>query len=444
MPCLICKACDHTLKECNDASIGNTIDEIKSICMRMIALQEEPGNVDNTTILIAELTTYVEKLPNPMLKSIIYNTRFFQYIPTGGLLIFDRNTDYGERIGYTDVTGAKPELMGKVLYLFLSNARREYPIEFFKKDHHVRRLWFKHEVYWHTLSKKLTKEVAIHNQLKYPRLIEECYMNWLNALKTDAENLLHRACDKFTMRSNRYSGYSLQIKGAKEVEFHARHNDYRYEVLKGVQYSEREGFYIKKHIMEHLISLYNGSIEYSYTDVDRIQLVVHNVPEHAPEQQLKLYAPRPRPAPAPAPQPAPQPAPILNQILAEIVYMRYQELVQQRQQQPLVAPRPALRKFNIQIESTKKVAGAECTSFDCPICMDTKTETKKERPAKMVMNCGHEFCGSCTTQYLNDYRSKTSDPVCPLCRGVIKKIGISNSRCKMNKEFVVNLRDICT
>lgn len=412
MPCLICKSCEHTLKDCNAASIHHTMDEIKSICMRMIALQEEPGNVNDTTILIAELTTYVEKLSSPMLKSIIYNSRFFQYAPRG-LLIFDRNTDYGERAGYTDVAGTKHELMGKVLYLFLSNARREYPIEFFKKDHDVRRLWFKEEVYWHTLSRKLTKEVAIHNQLKYPRLIEDCYMSWLDALKTDAENLLRRACDNFTIHSNPQSSYTLSIKGTEEVEFHARHNDYRYEVLKGVQYSEREGFYMKKHIMEHMISLYNGSIEYTYSDVDRIQLVVHNVPEHAPELQLKLYAHGTIHAPAAQPAAAP-------------------------------APRPPLRKFNIQIESTKKGADSGCTSFECPICMDTKTETKKERPAKMVMNCGHEFCGSCTTQYLNDYRNKTTLPVCPLCRGVIKKIGISNSRCKENKEFVVHLRDICS
>ena len=402
MPCSLCKHSNHTLITCNDVSIHNKIDEITSICVRMVNLSENTGTLQiqyDTTELLSQLTAYLKRLSCPMLKSILYNKRIFKYTPNEQY-DFDRNTDYTRGIGHIDVSGSKIKLIGKVMYLFLTNSRREYPIEFLKKNYYTRKLWFEQQLYWYAVSIGLSENAAIDYKSRYS-LLNRCYIHWIIALKQDSDDLIKQSFDNFRLNAVDHTEYNLCTTRTRnnELNFHAIHNQHGFDALNGVQYGQLEGLYLKKKIMEHLLSLYGDSIDYSYGEGHTIVLHVNNIPEQVPDQQIILSDSPP-------------------------IY------------RPQSTP-TNLRKLNIDIVLDKQIAA--CDIFECPICIDTKTD----KQGIVRLNCGHEFCGCCTNHLLNDYRSKTSQPACPLCRGAICQITLKNSDILEDKKLVQNLHNIC-
>lgn len=439
MPCSLCKNVNHTLKECTDISIQTKINEISSICVRMVSLPEDTGTFQlqlDTDNLLNQLTTYVNSLSHSMLKSILYTKRAFRYIPTEQYS-YDRNGDYSRGYDHPDVSGNKKTLVGKIILLFLTNTRREYPIEFLKKDYFVRKLWFEKQMYCDALSSNLSDIAARDYQLRYPRLVDKCYIAWISALTRDSEELIKKSLDNFRLNAVSRSEYDLCISRNRENElnFHQVHNQHCFQALYSIKYNQLEGLYIKKKIMEHLISQYNGSIHYAYGARHTIVLDVNNIPERMPRHQLSLSIPteyrrRPQLMPQPVLLPMPQ---ISGDPDAQRLYIEEMLHVPNR---PPCAP-ANLRKLNIGIVLDKEFA--TCNTFDCPICMDTKTD----KDGIMRLNCSHEFCACCTTHFLNDYRSKTSKPACPLCRGVIHQITLKNSDILEDKEIIKNLHNIC-
>jgi len=121
--------------------------------------------------------------------------------------------------------------------------------------------------------------------------------------------------------------------------------------------------------------------------------------------------------------------------------------------QQVQLPVAQLRTFPIEIvvDNTPNCG----SSYYCVICLDTKTD----KDMQIVLSCNHEFCGSCTNEYLNDYRSKTSHPPCLLCRGAIHRIVIkqpvigsgeekadaaaTGATSEEDKEIIKNLQNIC-
>ena len=444
MPCSLCKNANHTLKECRDVSIYHTIDEITSICVRMVSLPEDAGRLQqqlDTNILLNQLTTYVKRLSCPMLKSILYNKRTFRYIPNEQY-IYDRNGDYARGYDNDAVNGNKKTLVAKVIYLFLTNTRREYPIEFLKKDHFVRKLWFEKQMYCSALASNLSESSAIYYQTRYPQLVDKCYIAWMSALAQDAEDLIKESLDSFG--PNPVSiGYDLCMSRNRdhELHFHEVRNEHSFQALLGIKYNQLDGLYTKKKILEYLISQYDGSINYTYGPRHTIVLDVSNIPERAPRHELMLVTNSIRrlgqgqDISRPAPRFVP-PA-NLNPVQLEVLqYILQQHPVQFAAAAAARAP-ANLRKLNIGIVLDKELA--TCDTFECLICMDTKTDQE----GIIRLNCTHEFCACCTSHFLNDYRSKTSNPACPLCRGVIQQITLKNSDVLEDKDIVQNLHNIC-
>lgn len=457
MPCTLCKNGNHTLTECSDVSIHTKIDEISSICISMISLPENATTLQDATELINRLTTYLNRLNAPMLKAIVCNTLFFKYIPNpGGEVIVDHYFNgYGPGCSKFDISGSKKVLISKVKYLFLTNTRRGHPIEFLKKNHHFRELWFGEETYSKCIKRGDPEEIAMRSKLRNPRLFETCYSAWLTALKQDSEELINQSFDNFRENNVSSSEFNLYVKRDKEANFHAIHNNYSNEVLDGVLYTGRDALYLKKKIMEYLISLYNGSIEYSYCEGETIVLRVNNIPEEVPLQGLSLSVPSQS---HPQPQIQIQPQPAFNAVHQPVVDPQFnldarliwviQQIMPGLQVDALfqaLAPAPVqvqsqpvnLRKLNIEVVIDKRQI-TNCLEFECSICMDNTKTTNDE---KLALSCNHELCGSCVVHYLNDYRSKTSHPTCPLCRAPIQKITAKNENIPWR--IIQDLHNIC-
>ena len=320
-----------------------------------------------------------------------------------------------------------------------------------KKNHHFRELWFGEETYSKCIKREEPEEIAMRSKLRNPRLFENCYSAWLTALKKDSEELINQSIHNFRENNVSSSEFNLYVKRDKEANFHAIHNNYSNEVLDGVLYTGRDALYLKKKIMEYLISLYNGSIEYSYCEGETIVLRVNNIPDQVPFQGLSLRAPS-----LPQPQRQRRPQPVFNDLHQPVVDPQFnldarliwviQQIIPGLQVDALfqaLAPvqvqgQPVnLRKLNIEVVTDKRQI-PNCLEFECSICMDNTKTTNDE---KLELSCNHELCGTCVVHYLNDYRSKTSHPTCPLCRAPIRKITVKNENIPWR--IIEDLHNIC-
>jgi hypothetical protein len=418
---------------------------------------------------------YVTQLSCPMLKSILYNTMFFKPIPTRDYN-FDPNYNFHKGCNYYSGTGSKTVLVGKVMNLFLSNIRREYPILFLKQSQRFRKVYFEHEIYWDKIACESSNVVAKNYASQHVKWLDTFYSQWIIHLKRDLEKLIKQSIDHFsenteeiivtgttynlhTMRDNERILYESYLEGDNSV------------YLRGINYNEREAYYLKKKLMEHMISLYGDAMEYSYNANEDILLRIHRIVADEPDQQLLLPQPRRLPLiqsrmpivdaaaaltnhdTATLQQlflflhemniasrqqhvavPIQQNIDYLHQVLIDYEnranVLRHQDRAQTNRQTS------GLRKLNIDIVMDNVEV---CSGFDCAVCLDTKTT----KDGHLVFSCKHEFCGSCTNQYLDDYRAKTTAPICPLCRGKIDSIVVKNPDMLENKGILNNLQNIC-
>ena len=369
MPCQLCKENDHTLLGCRDDSIQDRSDNITMMCARIITYTTE------TFEMLNELEDYVKNQTCTMLKAILYNTPEFN---TNGEVVFNG-------------AGKKVTLVGKVIYLFLSNARRKYATHFMYQSQSIRKTIFKRQIYWHKIADGFSEYVANANSTRTVVEVELAYSRWKTALKFDIKELIENAIDNSFMQMFAYATeFDLNIKDDNEFFIHQDYANTNINILREINYSDSESLYLKKKIVEHIISRrYSYLIEYVFTQNGHLRMFVRNQ-ENNPIQQ------------------------------------------QQEQQQS------NLKKLNIEIVLDKN-GTSECENFDCAICLDTKSD----KEGRIVLSCNHEFCGTCMNHSLNDYQSKTSLPACALCRGVIQKITVKNSEVLEEKEIVENLQNIC-
>lgn len=73
-------------------------------------------------------------------------------------------------------------------------------------------------------------------------------------------------------------------------------------------------------------------------------------------------------------------------------------------------------RFNIDI---KLINDIECSTYDCPICLNIK---KPE--TKCTTSCSHDFCTDCIISHI-DHTELRTNVCCPLCRQHIKTINVS-------------------
>lgn len=363
MPCALCKENDHSLLGCRDDSIQDTADEITMMCTRIISYPN--GTFDS----LNELEDYVKGLSCTMLKAILYNS---PEVNTNGETMFNGS-------------GKKVTLVGKVIYLFLSNMRRKHVTRFSSQSPYIRKIIFKRQIFWHKIADGFSDYVANQSATRSADEIEHSYSQWIIALKFDVNNLIETAIDNsFTQMFAYGTEYDLTQRGEEELYLHHFHRQYNISVLREINYCESESLYIKKRIIERIISRdYNVLIQYIFTANGRLRLFVHS-----------------------------------------------EENVVQHQQSNL-------KRLNIAIVLEEKTS--DCVNFDCAICLDPKSD----KEGRLVLSCNHEFCGTCMNHSLTDYRSKTSLPACALCRGVIEKIIVKNSDLLEDKEIVVNLQNSC-
>ena len=109
-----------------------------------------------------------------------------------------------------------------------------------------------------------------------------------------------------------------------------------------------------------------------------------------------------------------------DHIIVLVYYYLHHPPIQSTPLQPLVlAVEP--NKFNIHSFSQELLEESESNLFDCPICMESK-----ERQEKVLFNCNHEFCKTCTDLYLNHCLENTNSsfikPCCSLCRATITSV----------------------
>lgn len=366
MPCALCKENDHSLLGCRDDSIQDNADEITMMCTRIISYPN--GTFDS----LNELEDYVKGLSCTMLKAILYNTPEFN---ANGETLFNGS-------------GKKVTLVGKVIYLFLSNMRRKHVTRFSSQSPYIRKIIFKRQIFWHKIANGFSEYVANQSATRSADGIEQSYSQWITALKLDVNNLIVSAIDNSFMQMFAYgTEYDLNERGEEELYLHQFHRQYNINVLREINYCESESLYIKKRIIDRIISRdYSVLIQYIFIANGRLRLFVRseeNVVQHQQQQQSNL------------------------------------------------------KTLNIAIVLEKETS--DCVNFDCAICLDPKSD----KEGRMVLSCNHEFCGTCMNHYLTDYRSKTSQPACALCRGVIHKITVKNLDLVEDKEIVENLQNSC-
>lgn len=376
MPCPLCKDQNHTLMECRDDSIFETMDEITMNCTRIISYDR------NTLTLIYEMEEHVKKLSCVMLKSILYNTP-------------EINTDDD----YTfNGSGKKITLIGKVIYLYLSNMRRKHPIRFLKQSRDVRQTIFLQQLYWHKIADGSSEYIANRTASRYAETVETRYTQWVTSINIDTNSIIEHTMDNsFVYNSFIHTEYNLRERGTEESNLHSRFvTTLECTILREINYCANESFYLKKMIMNYyLTTQYRTLIQYMYTNDGTLQLLVRNNYFH--------------------------------------------ELGSEGQDYIIGHPHSGgakHRKWNIEIILEKEAN--DCANFDCVICLDSKTD----KDGRFVLSCNHEFCGTCMNYSLNDYRSKTTLPACALCRGVIDTITVKNAEIADNK-IVENLNTVC-
>ena len=86
----------------------------------------------------------------------------------------------------------------------------------------------------------------------------------------------------------------------------------------------------------------------------------------------------------------------------------------------------------------KEITLEDSSTFDCPICMESKGSLEK-----VICNCNHEICNSCMDNYLKHYVEKNNPssikPSCSLCRTNIVSVTLLNLNYKNelnNKYFL--------
>ena len=366
MPCALCKENDHSLLGCRDDSIQDTSDEITMMCTRIISYPN--GTFDS----LNELEDYVKGLSCTMLKAILYNT---SEVNANGETLFNGS-------------GKKVTLVGKVIYLFLSNMRRKHAIRFMYQSQYIRKIIFKRQMFWHKIADGFSEYVANTTSTRCVDEVELAYSRWKTALKIDAKDLIENAIDNSFMQMFAYgTDFDLNIKEENEHFIHQVYANTNIHILREINFSDSESLYIKKRIIERIISRdYSVLIQYIFTENGHLRLFVRSedaVIEHQQQQQSNL------------------------------------------------------KRLNIAIVLEEKTS--DCVNFDCAICLDPKSD----KEGRLVLSCNHEFCGTCMNHSLADYRSKTSLPACALCRGVIHKIIVKNSDLVEDKEIVENLQNSC-
>jgi len=73
-------------------------------------------------------------------------------------------------------------------------------------------------------------------------------------------------------------------------------------------------------------------------------------------------------------------------------------------------------RFNIDIKLANDI---DCSTYDCPICLNIK---KPE--TKCTTSCSHDFCTDCIISHI-DHTELRNNVFCPLCRQHIKTITVS-------------------
>jgi hypothetical protein len=169
-----------------------------------------------------------------------------------------------------------------------------------------------------------------------------------------------------------------------EQAFHRTHTNYNFNILREVNYCESESLYMKKQIVRHVLR--DNVLSFAFSEND------------------------------------------------ELILMSFDG----RGRGQGHTNRSELRKLNIQVVLDKD-SKKECSDFGCAICLDTRTS----KDGCFVLSCKHEFCGTCMNEFLNDYRSKTSDPACALCRGKISGITVKHSDELEDKNILENLTNMC-
>ena len=86
-------------------------------------------------------------------------------------------------------------------------------------------------------------------------------------------------------------------------------------------------------------------------------------------------------------------------------------------------------KFNIQILIKEDGLNNVNGDKDCPICLENVSNKNI-----LKYNCSHEFCCECSLQHI---KSKTSHPICALCRTPINSITTSLENCEKIGEIIV-------
>jgi hypothetical protein len=270
-------------------------------------------------------------------------------------------------------------------------------------------------MFWYNVGANFSIDDATTIATLHSEAATKYYVKWLNSILITCNNIIDNSITKMIISRGNTAIYNLSRETSTEERslFIIPHSGFG---LKSINYSDKETFRLKKHIIETLIATSNEDISYSYIDNSNIEITVHNIPNVQPVHMVQL--------------------PVAQQV-----------------QLPVIQPRE-LRTFPIEIvvDNTPNCG----SSYYCVICLDTKTD----KDMQIVLSCNHEFCGSCTNEYLNDYRSKTSHPPCLLCRGAIHRIVIKHpvigsgeedqqeqedqqQKIKKDNEIIKNLQNIC-
>jgi hypothetical protein len=287
--------------------------------------------------------------------------------------------------GYFNGNGKKITLVGKVIYLYMSSTRRKFPMLFLKHTRSVRRELFRRQIYWHKISEGMNDDIAESNAIRFANSSEHCYNEWTNAINLDMNAIIENVVQSSILERDPYNNsYDLIERGLHESRLEL-HNQYSSFTLAEIKYSLSEGLHIKKSFINSRLTNNNLFI-FAYT--------------------------------------------------RNYLHLRLVDDVLILSQRNLRLSGNNIRKLNIEICLDKQMS--ECENFDCAICL----ETKRDDDGRIVLACKHEFCGSCMNQSLNDYRSKTTQPICALCRGEIKMLTIKKSD-SVDEELIANMTNMC-
>lgn len=371
MSCELCNSECHSFIDCRDESIFKIKQKLKTHCIKI------HNYANNTLNTYNEFENMVKRLSLPMLKALLHNTKIF---------LNDKKFDN---------TGGKYMLEGKVIYLFITNARRQYPTRSFEEliESHKetckenRKLIFNRQIYWSKIVDGNSHTVATKYSELYTNAMDECYDYWVTMICDEVDEII----------DNVFYGISeIGVLNFQEFKFQelVRSNlqsKYNSFILKEVNYNIFEQAYLKKQITSYLLLSYETYI------VDE------------PEIDPNIYSFK----------------------LKSKIYLRPIET------KPLC-------KFDIQfipycddyeVDKFGEYNFDNYNEFNCNVC----SNTKQNNDGCFILSCKHKLCGACMSDSIKEYRTKSTSPICNICSEVITIISLKDTNECVGRDDVWNL-----